>query len=115
MRSITRFLALAAMVLGAQCAWSQNWPTKPVRFIIPTGTGGSSDQIARILGDRLAAALGQPFLNENRPGGNGVAGTSYVAKSPADGYTFLFAFDFHSTNPSLQKDLPYDKIGRAHV
>lgn len=106
-----KWLAPAIWVLFLwQPAAAQNWPTKPVRFVNPVAVGGSSDQIARIIAERLAAALGQPFIVENRPGGYGVAGTAIAARSAADGYTYLVVFDYHATNPSLQKTLPYDTV-----
>lgn len=108
MKRILLIWTVTGLLLGTQTAIAQSWPAKPVRFISPAGAGGSSDQIARLLGDRLTQSLGQPFLIESRPGGNGVAGTAVVAKAAPDGYTFLFAFDFHATNPSLQSTLPYD-------
>lgn len=110
MRFFSTLLIAVSLAFAISTAGAQSWPTKPVRFILPSGPGGSSDQIARLLGDRLTQSLGQPFLIETRPGGNGVAGTAVVAKSTADGYTLLFAFDFHATNPSLQKSLPYDTV-----
>ncbi len=101
--------ALCALLMGPPAA-AQNWPAKPVRFLTGFGVGGSSDQIARLMAERLSAALGQLVIVDRRPGGNGVAGTALAARAPADGYTYLVVFDAHSTNPSLQKNLPYDTL-----
>jgi len=97
-------------LLLSQPAAAQVWPVKPVRFICAFGVGGSSDQIARLMADRLSVALGQPFIVENRPGGTGVVGATIAAKSSPDGYNYLVVFDNHATNPYLQKNLPYDTI-----
>lgn len=95
----------AAPALGAQVA---EWPTRPVRFVVPFPPGGSNDQLARLLGARLAEITGQTFVVDNRTGASGAIGTAVVAKAPADGYTYLFAFDTHAINPSLYRKLPYD-------
>jgi tripartite-type tricarboxylate transporter receptor subunit TctC len=102
---------LAACTLAAPdiCS-SQDWPTKPLRFIVPFAAGGSTDQVARILGERLSATLGQQIIIDNRGGGNGVLGTTLAAKSSPDGYSYLVVFDSHATNPSLQKTLPYNTV-----
>jgi len=88
-------------------AQAPSWPTKPVRFIVPFPPGGTVDPIARLLGVRLSAALGQQFIVDNRPGGSGSIGAALAAKAVPDGYTFLFVFDTHAVNPSLIK-LPFD-------
>lgn len=85
-----------------------NWPAKPVRFVVPFPPGGSVDPLARLMGARLSVALGQQFIVDNRAGGSGSIGTALVAKSPPDGYTFVFVFDTHGPNPSLIPNLPYD-------
>jgi len=105
------FCALAACALTASAACAaEDWPAKPLRFIVPFAAGGSTDQVARILGERLAATLGQQVIIDNRGGGNGVLGTALAAKSSPDGYNFLVVFDSHATNPSLQKSLPYNTV-----
>ncbi len=98
------------MLLVALPASAQDWPTRPIRFLTGFATGGSSDQVARIVAERLTSAVGQQVVVDNRSGGNGVVGTSMAAKAPADGYTYLVVFDSHATNPSLQKQLPYDTL-----
>lgn len=107
----TKWLALAIWLLFAwQSAAAQNWPSKPIRFLTGFAVGGSSDQLARLIAERLTVALSHQVIVDSRPGGNGVAGTAIAAKSPADGYTYLVVFDAHATNPSLQKNLPYDTV-----
>ncbi len=101
---------VACALLWPWFALAQNWPAKPLRFIVPFAAGGSTDQVARILGERLSAAVGQQVIIDNRGGGNGVLGTAMAAKSSPDGYNYLVVFDSHATNPSLQKNLPYDTV-----
>jgi tripartite-type tricarboxylate transporter receptor subunit TctC len=79
-----------------------------VRFIVPFPPGGSVDPLARMVGVKLGASLGQQFIVENRPGASGSIGAALAAKAPPDGYTFLFVFDTHAVNPSLIPNLPYD-------
>jgi len=106
---LTFVLAACALTPPVICA-AQDWPTKPLRFIVPFAAGGSTDQVARILGERLSATLGQQIIIDNRGGGNGVLGTALAAKSSPDGYNYLVVFDSHATNPSLQKNLPYNTV-----
>ena len=103
-------VALILVLVTASPASAQDWPTRPIRFLTGFATGGSSDQVARIVAERLTAALGQQVVVDNRSGGNGVVGTALAAKAPPDGYTYLVVFDSHATNPSLQKQLPYDTL-----
>src|SRR5437588_1428551 len=84
-------------------AWAQEWPAKPVRFIVPYPPGGGTDVIARIVQNRLSEALGQPIVIENHGGAGGTVGTEAAAKSPPDGYTFLFTLSSHTINPLLYK------------
>ena len=100
------FAAIASLPAGAQVAW----PTKPVKFIVPYPPGGSTDPMARMIAAKLSDSLGQPFVVENRSGASGSIGTAFAAKSPTDGYTFIFVFDFHSVNPFLIPNLPFDTV-----
>lgn len=95
-------------VLAALPAAAQDWPSKPVRLIVPFPPGGSVDPLARLLGAKLGDILKQQFIVENRPGAGGSIGTAAVAKAPADGYTFVFVFDSHAVNQALIARLPYD-------
>jgi tripartite-type tricarboxylate transporter receptor subunit TctC len=90
--------------LAAQpAALAQDWPTKPVRFIVPYPPGGGTDVIARIVQNRLQETIGQPIVIENRGGAGGALGTEAAARSAPDGYTFLFTLSSHTINPLLYK------------
>jgi len=94
------------VILGAfaaMAASAQDWPTKPIRFIVPYPPGGGTDVIARIVQTPLSEALGQPIVIENRSGAGGAVGTEAAAKSAPDGYTFLFTLSSHTINPLLYK------------
>jgi tripartite-type tricarboxylate transporter receptor subunit TctC len=97
-------LGLAATIAPAQSAY----PSKPVRLIVPVTTGGPSDLVARILGDRLSTSFGKPVVIENRPGASQTVGANVVAKAEPDGYTLLQAAANMAINPILMNDLPYD-------
>jgi tripartite-type tricarboxylate transporter receptor subunit TctC len=104
-------LAAAALAIGAaapEASAQSSYPTKTVKLIVPVTTGGPSDLVARILADKLAAALGRPVIIENRPGASMVVGSNVVAKSEPDGYTLLQAAANMAINPILMTDLPYD-------
>ena len=100
-------IVLLAGLLTTWMASAQEWPAKPVRFIVPYPPGGGTDVIARIVQPRLSEALGQPVVIENRGGAGGALGTEQAAHSAADGYTFLFTLSSHTINPLLYK-LNYD-------
>ena len=102
-----RKLAVVLGLLAALPALAQDWPTKPVRFIVPYPPGGGTDVIARIVQSRLGDALGQQVIIENRGGAGGALGTGEAAHAAADGYTFLFTLSSHTINPLLYK-LNYD-------
>ena len=88
MRSRNAAHALVVMLM-MDMAFAQSYPSKPVRFVVPTSAGGGADVVARALGQKLAATLGQPMVYDNRAGAGGIIGTEITAKSPADGYTLL--------------------------
>src|ERR671923_594747 len=90
-------------LVAAACACAQEWPAKPVRFIVPYPPGGGTDVIARIMQQPLSDALGQTIVIENRGGAGGALGTEAAAKSAPDGYTFLFTLSSHTINPLLYK------------
>lgn len=99
---------LATLVAGAQ---AQNYPTRPIRFIVPIAAGGGADLVARVIAERLSRNLGQQVVVENRAGGGTVIGAELVARSPADGYTWLLGTaTSHAINASLVKKLPYDPV-----
>jgi tripartite-type tricarboxylate transporter receptor subunit TctC len=100
-------IALAAL-FAVHPVLAQDWPSKPVRFIVPFPPGGSVDPLARLLGAKLAEPLKTQFVVENRPGAGGSIGTAAAAKAPADGYTFVVVFDSHGVNQALIPTLPFD-------
>lgn len=107
-RIVGGMLALALCVTGTAVA--QQYPSKPVRIVVPFAPGGSNDILARVIGQKLTEVWGQQVIVENRPGGGTVIGTEVVAKSAPDGYTLLMVSPSHSTNPTLVKKLPFDTL-----
>ena len=97
--------ALAALPALAQKA---DWPTRPVRFVVPFAPGGGSDITARVFSAKLFEYLGQQFIVDNRTGASGSIGAGIAARATPDGYTYLFVFDTHAVNPFLIPNLPYD-------
>jgi tripartite-type tricarboxylate transporter receptor subunit TctC len=96
--------------LGSTLALADNYPSKPIKAIVPFAPGSSTDQIGRAFAAKMTELLGQPVVVENRPGANGLIGADTVAKAPADGYTILFGTN--STNAALKslvKNLPYNQ------
>jgi len=105
--------ALAALALAAAApgfAQTQPWPSRPVRVVIPFPPGGTLDTVGRLLAQKLGDQTGQPFIVENRPGGNGVIGADVVSKAPADGYTLLFNASTFTTAPMTMKSVPYEVV-----
>jgi len=105
-----RLLAALVLALAASLAAAQSYPKGPVRVILPFPVGGGVDTAGRILAQKLAESLGQPFVIENRGGANGNIGTELAAKARNDGYTLLFTGAGFVTNPSLYQEVPYDPI-----
>jgi len=102
-------LLVAAVVLAAAMpALAQDYPNRPIRFIVPYPPGGGTDVVARIMSEALAADLGQPIIIDNRGGAAGNVGTDIAAKAPADGYNILFTLSSHTINPKLYDKLPFD-------
>lgn len=100
---------LVGLVLATATSsgWAQTYPTKPVRLVVPFPPGGLIDNMARLLGPRLAQELGQPVVIENKPGAGGNLGAAEVARAAPDGYTLLMASPPLTISPSLYKNLPY--------
>jgi tripartite-type tricarboxylate transporter receptor subunit TctC len=107
--TVARRLLVAGIVLAAcQPAFAQSWPNRPVRVIVSQAAGGTPDIICRLIADRVARALGQQVVVENRPGGGNIVGAQAAANAPSDGYTFFFATAAALvTNPHTFKSLPY--------
>ncbi len=105
------FLAMAlSMAAWAAAASAQTYPNKPVRLVVPFAPGGFTDAVARILGQKLTAAMGQPFVVENKAGAGSTIGTDFVAKSAPDGYTLVMVSSTHVISPWIYKALPYDPL-----
>src|SRR5262245_45982483 len=94
----------------SRVAWAQVYPSRPVRIIVAAAAGGASDILARLMGQWLSERLGQPFVIENRPGGNNNIGTEAVVRAPADGYTLLAISTINVSNTTLFDKLNYDFI-----
>ena len=104
-------LCLSAVMPAAHAqAPEANWPSKPIRWIVPFPPGGAMDAIARTLGEKAGRTLGQPFVIENRPGAGGNIGADFVAKQPGDGYTLMITSIGMATNKPLYRKLSYDPI-----
>jgi tripartite-type tricarboxylate transporter receptor subunit TctC len=97
-----------AVAMAAHGAWAQNWPSKPVRIVVPFAPGALTDIAARAIGAELAEQLGHPFIVENKGGAGGTLGTADVAKSPADGSSFVFTDNSYMISAGLYSKLPYD-------
>jgi tripartite-type tricarboxylate transporter receptor subunit TctC len=100
-------LSLFALSTGAQ---AQSYPNRPVKLIVPFAPGGFTDVVARVVGQKLSASMGQQFVIENRPGAGSTIGTDFVAKSTPDGYTLVMVSTTHVISPWLYKNVPYDPI-----
>jgi len=109
------FIALCAALLAAPAAFAQqNYPQKPIRYVVPFPAGGIADVFARIIGGRLAESWGQPVVVENRAGAGGNIGAELVAKSAPDGYTILMgSIGTQAVNASLYRNMPYDSAYSA--
>src|SRR5262245_37935228 len=104
-----RLLASIAALLFSGALFAQAYPAKPVRLLVPFAPGGTTDVLARLMGQKLSESLGQQFVIENRPGAGGNIGTDLAAKAPADGYTLVMSFDgTMAINPSTYRSLPFD-------
>ncbi|MGA2944280.1 MAG: tripartite tricarboxylate transporter substrate binding protein [Xanthobacteraceae bacterium] len=102
---------LTSLALASVPVRADDWPSRPIQMIVPFGAGGAADIIARLVGDKLAAALGQPVVIEDKPGAGGNIGAGLVARANPDGYTLLMSGSpTHSVGPYLYKDLSYDPM-----
>lgn len=110
-RQVT-FAGLAAFAASASPAFSQSWPTKPIRFVVPLAAGGGVDMMARILAERLGEVLNQRIVVENQGGAGGTIAAAAVARSDPDGYTFIFqSVSSAVINALVYKNLSYDPVG----
>jgi len=106
MRYLRLFLAALLAVVAFNAA-ADDYPSRPVKIVVPFAAGGPADVYARFLAQRMQEAMGQPFVIENRPGGGSVVGTEIVAKSAPDGYTLLLMSNTHTVNESLMPNKPF--------
>jgi tripartite-type tricarboxylate transporter receptor subunit TctC len=111
MPDLVRRLALfATFSLAAGLAQAQGFPNKPIKVVVPSPAGGPPDLILRAMLPKMSAMLGQPIIIENRAGAGGMVGTAYVAKLPADGYTWLFTTASHVNIPPVAENVTYDPV-----
>ena len=104
-----RRLAAALLLVLALPAAAQTYPSKPIKWVVPYTPGGITDSVTRLVAQKLQEALGQPVVIENKPGANSIVGADLVAKSPADGYSFLTVIAAHAANSTLYAGkLPFD-------
>lgn len=103
-------LAVVAAVAFGGAAQASDYPTRPVKIIVPISAGSTTDLVARVVADQLTAAMGKPFVIENRPGAGGTIGAAAVAKSAPDGHTLLVHSSAHTVNPAIYSNLPYDTV-----
>ena len=102
---------LAALLLFSTAAFAQQYPTKPIRVVVPWPPGGPAEALMRTVGNKMSEVLGQPIIIEAKPGANGEIGTAFVAKAAPDGYTILMShLGPTAISPVLKKDLPYDVL-----
>lgn len=111
MNRAIRLISFAVLSFTSLVASAADWPTQPVKIVLPYPPGGASDVTARLLGAKLSQTWNQPVVIENRPGANGIVANQAVAKSPADGYTILMAnLGPNGINPAIYSKLPYDTL-----
>jgi tripartite-type tricarboxylate transporter receptor subunit TctC len=106
--TIFRFIAATVCALIPTAVWGQEYPTKPIRIIVPLSAGAGADIAARIIAQRMNEHWKQPVVVENRPVAGGQIGTSAVVKAEADGHTLMVQSSSHAANPAIYKSLPYD-------
>ena len=111
MRHLLIAAASIAVAIAPFAAHSQSaYPAKSIRFIVPVTTGGPSDLVARLLGEKLSVSLGKQVIVDNRPGASNTLGAAMVAKAEPDGYTHLQAAANMATIHILMTDLPFDAV-----
>ncbi len=99
-----------SLAIAASAAVAQDYPSKPLRAIVPVPPGGVVDTVARQVASKMSESMGQQVVVDNRAGASGSIGTALAAKFPRDGYTILFAFDTHAVNPHIYKNLSFDTL-----
>jgi tripartite-type tricarboxylate transporter receptor subunit TctC len=111
LKTLKRLAAILGVITLAMPVVAQtSYPAKPVHIVVPFSAGSATDIIARAIGDKLAASLGQPAIIDNRPGAGGTIGAASVAAAAPDGYTLLVTSSGHTVNPHIYASLPYDTL-----
>ena len=110
MHTIKSLLAVVTLVFPALAFAAEPYPSRPIRIVVPSGAGGVTDTLARVIAQKLTDMLGQQVVIDNRTGASGLVGSQIMAKAAPDGYTLLMVFPSHVVNPSLYASLPYDTI-----
>jgi tripartite-type tricarboxylate transporter receptor subunit TctC len=110
MKGLLSTLVAAATLFAASIAGAADFPSQPVRIVVPFAPGGGTDVVARTLAERLAPVLGVAVLVDNKPGGNSVIASRQVASAPPDGHTLLLTTDIHAINAAYGGALPYDSL-----
>lgn len=111
MKSIKFHVAALCACLAAPAMAAAEYPDRPIRLVVPYAVGGTTDIIARVVGNKLGERLGQSVIIENRPGAGGNIGSAYAAKQPADGYTLVMAVESsHAVNPNVHARSSYDPV-----
>ena len=111
MNRVLMILLGCAMSCVPVTALAQAWPSKPIKYVVPFAPGGTTDILARTVGEKLSIALGQPVVVENKPGAGGGVGADFTAKAAPDGYTIMGGtISTHAINASLYSNLPYDPV-----
>lgn len=109
--AVAKVLSTGVLMCAAfSAAASDNFPSRPIKWVVPFTPGGAMDSMARTIGERLSQNMGQPVIIENRPGAGGTIGSSQVAKSDPDGHTMMIVSIGHAVNPALYPKLSYDPV-----
>ena len=109
-RTLLQLAALIALTAAAAIAPAQQYPAKPIRFLVPFGPGGVGDITARVVAQKMSVSMGQQVIIDNRPGAGGIVASEIVARAAPDGYTLLLLNNAHAVSMSLFKSLPYDTL-----
>src|SRR4051812_16163398 len=103
-------LAALALVAASVSAAAENWPSRPIRMVVPFSPGAASDVLSRIVGARLSEMYGQQLVADNRPGAGGLIGSQLIRQAAPDGYTLGMVGQPHISNVLLREDKPYDPL-----
>lgn len=107
---LQRIAVAGTLCVASLGVMAQPFPSQPVKLISPYAAGGANDIVSRVLSEKMAEAIGQPVVVENRPGAGSILGSSMLVKSAPNGYTILMADIAHGANPALRKTMPYDTL-----